>query len=90
MFGNTTEKRIVREADKIISLKEDVDALSWGRVLEIGKRLQDLESEGEAGDLAREVVTIAQSNLSLEVKLGIDPVPSNAGTMASGVKVIEG
>ena len=65
MFGNTTEKRIVREADKIISLKEDVDALSWGRVLEIGKRLQDLESEGEAGDLAREVVTIAQSNLSL-------------------------
>ena len=45
MFGNTTEKRIVREADKIISLKEDVDALSWGRVLEIGKRLQDLESE---------------------------------------------
>ena len=27
MFGNTTEKRIVREADKIISLKEDVDAL---------------------------------------------------------------
>ena len=71
MFGNTTEKRIVREADKIISLKEDVDALSWGRVLEIGKRLQDLESEGEAGDLAREVVTIAQSNLSLEVKLGI-------------------
>lgn len=90
MFGNIAERRIAREADKIISLKEDVDALSWGRVLEIGRRLQALMPEGEGGELAREVVGIAQANLSLEAKLGIEPVPSNAGTMASGVKVIEG
>ena len=40
LFGNTPEKRIAREADKVASLKEDLDAISWGRVLEIGKQLQ--------------------------------------------------
>ena len=40
LFGNTPEKRIAREADKVASLKEDLDALSWGRVLDIGRELQ--------------------------------------------------
>ena len=90
MFGNIAERRIAREADKIISLKEDVDALSWGRVLEIGRRLQALMPEGEGGELAREVVGIAQANLSLEAKLGIEPGLSGAGAMASGMRAAEG
>lgn len=89
MFGNSTEKRVLREADKIISLKEDIDSLSWGRVLEIGKALQE---EGVADDvrvdMARELVSIAQSNLSMYVRLGIEPVPRQV--MASGIEVMEG
>ncbi len=36
MFSTSTAKRVAREAEKIVSLKEDMDAVSWTRVLEIG------------------------------------------------------
>lgn len=89
MFGRKTEKRVLREADKIISLKEDMDALSWGRVLEIGKQLEGLNDNALAA-LGRELVSIAQSNLSLYSRLGIDPTPPPSRIMPSGLEVIEG
>ena len=88
LFGNTPEKRIAREADKVASLKEDLDAISWGRVLEIGKQLQG-KGAAEA-ELGAELVSIAQSNLSLATRLGIDPAPPESRVMASGVKIVEG
>ena len=88
LFGNTPEKRIAREADKVASLKEDLDAISWGRVLEIGKQLQG-KGAAEA-ELGAELVSIAQSNLSLATRLGIDPAPLENRVMASGVKIVEG
>lgn len=87
MFGRKTEKRVLREADKIVSLKEDMDALSWGRVLEIGKQLEGFD-DGVLAAHGRELVAIAQSNLSLYSRLGIDPVPNRV--MASGIEVMEG
>lgn len=89
MFGNSTEKRVLREADKIVSLKEDIDSLSWGRVLEIGKALlEEGVADDVRADMARELVSIAQSNLSMYVRLGIEPVPHQV--MASGIEVMEG
>ena len=88
LFDNTPEKRIAREADKVASLKEDLDAISWGRVLEIGKQLQG-KGAAEA-ELGAELVSIAQSNLSLATRLGIDPAPLENRVMASGVKIVEG
>ena len=41
MFSTSTAKRVAREAEKIVSLKEDMDAVSWTRVLEIGNQLQE-------------------------------------------------
>lgn len=90
MFGKSTEKRVAREADKIISLKEDMDALSWTRVLEIGKLLQEGVEEADRVALACELVSIAQSNRSLYTRLGIDPAPAPSHVMASGIEVLEG
>ena len=90
MFGKSTEKRVAREADKIISLKEDMDALSWTRVLEIGKLLQEGVEEADRIALAHELVSIAQSNRSLYTRLGIDPAPAPSHVMASGIEVLEG
>ena len=90
MFGKSTEKRVAREADKIISLKEDMDALSWTRVLEIGKLLQEGVEEADRIALAHELVSIAQPNRSLYTRLGIDPAPAPSHVMASGIEVLEG
>ena len=90
MFGKSTEKRVAREADKIVSLKEDMDAISWTRVLEIGKLLQEGVEEADRVALARELVSIAQSNRSLYTRLGIAPARAPARVMASGIEVLEG
>ncbi len=90
MFGISVEKRVVRDADRIVSLKEDVDALSWSRVLEIGKLLRERASDDSQAEYGRELVTIAQSNLSLANRLGIDPAPPESRTMASGMEIVEG
>ena len=47
MFSTSTAKRVAREAEKIVSLKEDMDAVSWTRVLEIGNQLQEGVDEAE-------------------------------------------
>lgn len=90
MFGKSTDKRLARDADKIVSLKEDMDALSWSRILEIGGLLQEDISQEMRIDLAHELSAIAQSNLSLNVRLGIDPSAAPPRVMASGIEVLEG
>ncbi len=90
MFEGFVERRIARDADRIVALKEEMDALSWGRVLEIGRRLQELALGEEAEGLAQELVGIALSNISLETKLGIEPKRAGLKTLASGMQVIEG
>lgn len=95
MFGKSTEKRVIRDADKIVSLKDDIDALSWGRVLELGKLLKGGSTDIEYAECGRELVVIAQSNLSLKARLGIVDHPAQDESishtfMASGLEVMEG
>lgn len=90
VFGNTAEKRIAREADRVASLKDDLDALSWGRVLEIGKQMQSKGLDPVGVELGAELVAIAQSNISLALRLGIDPAPPEERVMASGMEVLQG
>ena len=89
MFGNSAEKRIAREADKVASMKEDLDALSWKRVLEIGRRLQSEKTESIA-QMGSELVGIAQSNISLAGRLGIGRESFEGRFMPSGMEVLEG
>lgn len=77
MFGNSDEKRIMREVDKVVSMKEDVDAMSWGRVLEIGRQLQTESSDEDRAVLGRELIGIAQSNVLMRARLGIEDPPSD-------------
>lgn len=90
MFGNNAEKRIAREADKVTSLKEDLDALSWGRVMDIGRQLQIGQDAQTIASLGAELAAIAQTNISLALRLGIDPEPPESRMMASGMEVFEG
>lgn len=71
-------------------MKEDVDALSWGRVLEIGKLLREPADGGAVAEYARELVTIAQSNLSLASRLGMDAGAPAGAVLPSGMEVVEG
>lgn len=68
-----TERQIIREADRIVSAKENFDALSWTRVEQIADALrQEQPTSDQCKDMARELLTIAQANKSLESKLGIE------------------
>lgn len=72
MFGNRM-KQMIREADRIVSLKQDMDSLSWGRVQEIAKELQDGPSTQQVEELGRELAVIAQINLSMFSRMGVIP-----------------
>ncbi len=85
-FKKTAEQQIVSEVDKISSMKDSLDALSWNRVIEISKALQGNPSEGARKDLARELIAIAQANISLNAKLGISENTLSGKTMASGIE----
>ena len=90
MRGGGKQKRIMKEADRIVSLKEDIDMLSWDRVLEIGKRLAAPLSDDERKQISDELIGIAQSNIGLSFRLGITTLPSQGSVMASGMEVIAG
>ena len=83
MFSTSTAKRVAREAEKIVSLKEDMDAVSWTRVLEIGNQLQEGVEEAERIALARRHARL------LSAREG-DPAPAPSRVMASGIEVMEG
>ena len=80
---------MAREADKIVSLKEDMDA-----VVDARARNRQSLPEGVDGGRARLAGVRARVhrpiNRSLYTRLGIDPEPSSSRVMASGIEVIEG
>ncbi|MCL1797520.1 MAG: hypothetical protein FWG24_04330 [Eggerthellaceae bacterium] len=90
MFRKTPEQAIVVEADKIASMKESLDALSWERVSKIGKVMQGEVPQDEYDELARELVTIAQANTSLLGKLGVNNDALSGVFMPSGVEMLVG
>lgn len=73
MFGKSAQKRIIRDIDKIVSLKEDLDALSWGRVHEIGRALLSDIDQKEQKALGAELMKIAQANTSMYSRMGVMP-----------------
>ena len=62
---------LVRKADRLAASKEDFDALTWERILEIGAELEgDVQAERTA-ELAAELRLIARTNVSLNYRFGI-------------------
>ncbi|MEY8562029.1 hypothetical protein AALA21_03075 [Eggerthellaceae bacterium 3-80] len=78
MFGKSAQKRIIRDIDKIVSLKEDLDALSWGRVHEIGRALSSKTDQAEQEALGTELMKIAQANMSMYSRMGVMPLTEQA------------
>jgi len=90
VFRKKPEQTIIVEADKIASMKESLDALSWERVAQIGRMLQDGVSHKELDELSRELVAIAQANNSLLGKLGVSNESLSGVLMPSGIEMLVG
>lgn len=54
MFGNKS-RRIIKQADAISSAMEEMNSLSWGRVLDIAKDLQHNPNVTDARILSEEL-----------------------------------
>lgn len=89
MFKKSKEKTIVTEADRLASKKEELDALSWERVAEIAKHLQEGTSEDEIKELSRELLSIARANTSLLEKFGVTSDSLTGKIMPSGIELVE-
>lgn len=64
--------------------------MSWNRIMEIGRQLQSRANRSDDVAIGAELVAIAQSNISLALRLGIDPAPPENRMMSSGMEVFEG
>lgn len=90
MFGKKTiEEEIIIEADKIASLKENFDAMSWNRVSEIATAFQKDVDPDTKQELVRELMAISHANTDLLGKLGISESAFSGKVMPSGIEMFE-
>lgn len=90
MFRKSAEQQIMREADRIVSMKEDVDAMSWGRVTEIAKLLQVDHTEEQRLEWARELLSIARTNSWVLDKFGVAAESMTGQVIPSGIEIQQG
>lgn len=90
MFRKSAEQQIMREADRIVSMKEDVDAMSWGRVTEIAKLLQVDHTEEQRLEWARELLSIARTNSWVLDKFGVAAESMAGQVIPSGIEIQQG
>lgn len=82
-----TERTIVHAADKIASMKEDFDAMSWARIDEIADELRkDGLTDTQRIECAREMTAIAEANKVLMARLGFEEETVRP-LMGSGVEI---
>jgi hypothetical protein len=68
-----TQIKISLKAGKLASDKEDYDALTWGRVLELSQELDSLDavsSPNLKSEIAKELAFIARTNIALSFRFG--------------------
>lgn len=87
MFRKSAEQQIMREADRIVSMKEDIDAMSWNRVIEIAKLLQAEHTEEQREEWARELLSIARTNSWVLDKFGVAEKGMTGQVIPSGIEV---
>ena len=76
----------MREADRIVSMKEDIDAMSWSRVTEIAKLLQEEHTEAQRQEWARELLSIARTNSWVLDKFGVAAEDMTGQVIPSGIE----
>ena len=70
-YDEATTGEIVRAADRLVNDKENFDALTWQRVLQISGELEASQDLGRIADLAGELKLIARTNISVNYRFGI-------------------
>lgn len=86
MFRKSAEQQIMREADRLVSMKEDIDAMSWSRVTEIAKLLQEEHAEAQRQEWARELLSIARTNSWVLDKFGVAAEDMTGQMISSGIE----
>lgn len=87
VFKKSPEQKIMQEADRIVSMKEDFDAVSWSRVSEIAKLLQEEHSDEQRLEWARELMSIARSNTWVLDKFGVAASSMTGTVISSGIEM---
>ena len=87
MFRKSAEQMIMREADKVVSMKEDIDAMSWSRVIEIAKLLQADHTDEQRQEWARELLSIARTNSWVLDKFGVSAEDMTGRVIPSGIEI---
>ncbi len=77
----------MRGADKLVSMKEDIDAMSWSRVTEIAKLLQEDHTEEQRHEWARELQSIARTNSWVLDKFGVAADDMTGQVIPSGIEM---
>ncbi len=88
-YDEATTGEIVRAADKLVNDKENFDALTWQRVLQISGELESTQDFGRVVDLAGELKLIARTNISVNYRFGIADVAAGAQLSPAGLVVQE-
>jgi hypothetical protein len=87
---------LIRQADQLLSQKEDFDALTWDRIMEISREMEGVRDSERRADLAAELRLIARTNIALNFRFGIpdqqlegDAVPAAAPKAADSSGMAE-
>lgn len=82
---STAGGQLVRQADKLAAAKDDFDALTWDRILEIGDDLATERNPERIAELAAELRLIARTNVALNYRFGIAQAPEGASLTPAGL-----
>lgn len=83
--GESASAELMRKADKLASSKEDFDALTWDRILDICDLLERERDPERLGELAAELRLIARTNVSLNYRFGITQPHEGATLSPAGL-----
>lgn len=86
-YDEATTGEIVRAADRLVNDKENFDALTWQRVLQISGELETSQDLGRIADLAGELKLIARTNISVNYRFGIADAASDVRLSPAGLVV---
>lgn len=84
---DATAAGLVRKADKLASSKEDFDALTWDRILEISREIDATTDRERTAELAAELRLIARTNVSLNYRFGIAQASEGTHLSPAGLTV---
>lgn len=77
LFGKgrpAASTELMRKADKMVTLKEEFNAVTWDRIIEISNEMRTVKKTGQTEALANELEHIARTNIALNMRFGVEQI----------------